>query len=407
MAANNPMSPALSSLDEILGPRPELLALGEPAHGEPVIQYLRNDVFRTLAGRGFRSIAVESDLIAALTVDAYVRDGAGTLDRAMTEGFSHAFGELAANRELVACMRAYNDGRTPDERLAFHGIDPPLENTSAPSPRRYLQHMRDYLAEHVGPDAFLHGRTDLAPLLGDDEHWSRDEAVLEADKSPGASPEARTLRAIADDLLTSLYAHAPRLVAATSLEQWQRAEMHGRTAIGLLRYHSQLTEPLEQPERISRMLAVRDALMAENLLAVRERERHRGPTLVFAHNRHLQRHHSTMRMAGMDLDWLSAGSITTTLSAERYTVIAGSIGTSPALGLDAPPAGTYEDAFQRAAHEHAYFDGARLRTALDVIAPHVRTDVRPEQGHFPLDAGTLATCDAVLHAASGRDQGYS
>jgi hypothetical protein len=50
---------------------------------------------------------------------------------------------------------------------------------------------------------------------------------------------------------------------------------------------------------------VRDSMMAANLLALAER----GPALVHAHNLHLQRAKSTMRMGGMQPEWWSAGAI--------------------------------------------------------------------------------------------------
>jgi hypothetical protein len=144
------------------------------------------------------------------------------------------------------------------------------------------------------------------------------------------------------------------------------------------------------------MLGVRDALMAEHLLAIRARERPRGATLVFAHNRHLQRHPSTWRLAGMDLEWFSAGAIVATLLGDRYAFIAGSLGASATLGLRAPDADTFEGVMQEATRGNALFDPARVAAA---GALHVRTDGTAEQGYFPLDAATLAHCDAVLHVS--------
>ncbi|MET8681256.1 erythromycin esterase family protein [Streptomyces sp. NPDC004647] len=166
------LTAALSSLIEARDSPPKPLALGEPTHGEPVFPYLRNRIFQVLVEHGFRSIAVESDQIAALQFDAFVRGEAGTLNQAMAESFSHGLGQLDAIRELVAWMRAYNHGRPAAERLAFYGFDAPLETTSAPSSRRYLQHLHGYLTEHLGPDSFLHGHADLERLLDHDERWS-------------------------------------------------------------------------------------------------------------------------------------------------------------------------------------------------------------------------------------------
>ncbi|MGS2618895.1 DUF6194 family protein [Micromonospora sp. LZ34] len=359
-----------------------------------------------LVEHGFRSIAVESDRVAGLEVDAYLRGEGGTLDEVMAEGFSHGFGKLDANRELVAWMRAYNDSRPAAGRLAFHGFDAPLEMTGAPNPRRHLEHLHRYLTEHLGPGGFPHGRTDVDRLLGADERWNDPAALMDPAKSVGGSADAVAGRAITDDLLTALHAHAPHLVAVSSPADWHRAEVHGTAALGLLRYHAQSAEPLPQAERTSRLLAVRDALMARNLLDIRIREQHRGPTLVFAHNRHLQRQPSTWRLAGMDLEWSSAGSIVATLLGDRYAVVVGSLGASAALGLAAPAGDTFEGALDEAVRGCGLLDSVRLGRLLDRPAGQLRgrTDVTPEQGYFPLDAATLAHSDAVLHVTADGDR---
>ena len=391
---------AVSSFLESLDSPPALLALGEATHAEPAFAHVRNRLFQVLVQRGFRSIAVESDQIAALKVNAFIHDGPGTLDQAMAEGFSHGFGEFCGNRQLVAWMREYNHGRPAGEQLAFHGFDAPMEMMSVPSPRRFLRLLHDYLTGHLGPDSFLHGRADLQELLGDDQRWSDTEAVLNAEKSVGASSEAAALRVIADDLLTTLSTQAPRLVAASSIAEWRRAETHGRAARGLLRYHSQAAGDIPDDRRWTRMSAVRDALMVENLTAVRAVERHRGPTLLSGHNLHFQRNRSAMNLGPMELEWFSAGAIADVLLEERYAFIATSLGESTAIGLQAPPANTFEHAMQRATDDCALFDAGRLHHALgDAV---VRTDTEPEQGYFPLEAATLAHCDAVLHIAASK-----
>ena len=363
----------------------ELLALGEPTHQEPAFGHIRNELFASLANQGFRSIALETDRVSALAVNDFVQDGAGTLDTAMSQGFSHSFGDLEANRRLVAWMREYNEGRPAEERLAFHGFDAPTENTSAPSPRRYLEYACDYLGLDL----------DLASLLGTDERWSRQEAILDPAMSIGDSPEAAQLRAIADDLLTSLYTRAPELIAATSRADWFRARTYLAAGLGLLRYHKQSAQRIEESARISRLLATRDALMAQNLLDIRSIEEQRGATLVFAHNSHLQRNLSKMRMAGMDLDWFSAGAIVGSLLGRRYTVVVGSVGRSEALGLGEPEPNTYEGFLQRRITTWG------LTTAAAVTTARTRTDIRPEQGYFPLDQAIVDLADAVLHVNAG------
>ncbi|WP_326955635.1 erythromycin esterase family protein [Amycolatopsis sp. NBC_01286] len=357
-----------------------LLGYGEPSHQEPAFPLRRNALFAQLAGHGFRSIALETDRVAALAVDGFVRDGAGTLDTAMKEGFSHSFGELDANRRLVAWMREHNEPLPAAERLAFHGFDASTEMMSAPSPRRYLEHARDYLGLDV----------DVASLAGDDDRWSRTEAVMDAAASPGATPAADALRAIADDLLTTLHSRAPERIAATSRAEWVRARTHLTAGLGLLRYHKQAA--IDGAERYSRLSGTRDAIMAQNLLDIRDLEAQRGPTMVFAHNSHLQRGTSTWNSAVANLVWSGAGAIVGSLLGERYVFVAGSVGRSEALRLGEPEPETYEASLQDRV------DGWGLVRAVE--PGRTRTDAIPETGYFPLTPEVLDGADAVLHISA-------
>lgn len=361
---------------DLLTPSCELLALGEPTHGEPVFARLRNDLLAELAGRGFRSVVLETDRVSALAVDDHVRGGTGDLDAVPGGGFTHGFGAWEDNRRLVAWMRRHNEGRPPEERLAFHGCDAPTENTTAPSPRRYLEHARDY----------LHRDDDIAALTGDDDRWERTEAILDPARSPGATADADRLRLLADDLHAALYAGAPELVAATSLDRWFRARTHLTAGIGLLRYHARAAEPGPQDVRIARLLGSRDVLMARNLTEIREIEAPRGPTLVFAHNAHLRRG----RNGGGDTAWSGAGGIVGAVLGDRYVVLAGSLGRSDALGVPEPEPDSYEGTLQRR------FPDWGLARAADVVGARTRTT--PFHGYVPLDRDLLDAVDGVLHA---------
>jgi erythromycin esterase-like protein len=128
--------------------------------------------------------------------------------------------------------------------------------------------------------------------------------------------------------------------------------------------------------------------MAQNLLDIRNMEDRRGATLVFAHNVHLQRNPSHMRMGDMDIDWLSAGAIVASLVGERYTFVAGSLGRSGGIGLREPEADTDEGILQY-----------RITTWDLTTATSART--RPDTTDFPLDLATLDDADAVLEVSAG------
>ncbi|MEV5645589.1 erythromycin esterase family protein [Streptomyces flaveolus] len=362
-----------------------VLALGEPTHREPAFGWVRNELFARLAGLGFRSIALETDSVAALRVDDFVKGGDGDLDAVAREGFSHDFGNLETNRCLVAWMRDHNATRPQEERLSFHGFDVPTETTSAPSPRRCLEFARDYLRLDL----------DLAGLLGADEQWSRTEAVMDPAMSVGATPEAERLRSLADDMLTLLHSNAAERIAQTSRTEWLRARAHLTAGLGLLRYHRQAAQRLENNDRLSRLFATRDALMAQNLLDIRSIEGRRGATLVFAHNVHLQRTPSTWSLGDLSVNWPGAGTVVAPLLGEQYVFIVGSLGRSEAVGLGDPEPGTYESRLQDRVTDWAMAPTGK------VAAARTRTDTTPQQGYFPLDGATLETADAVLHVSDG------
>ncbi|MFJ6196915.1 DUF6194 family protein [Micromonospora sp. NPDC092111] len=365
---------------DLLAVPPTLLALGEPTHGESAFLQLRNGAFASLCERGYRSIALEIDRAAALVADEFVRGSATvTLDRALAEGFSHEWGVAPANRDLLLWMREWNAGRPASEHLTFHGFDAPLEIAGAPSPRRYLVQVCDFLGSHRSAE--------IGELVGAEERWSDPAAIWEPGRSIGRSADAQRLRVIADDLLTELFMQAPRRP-----DGWRAALVQATSAVAVLRYHAAAAAPLPQPERVARLVGVRDALMAENLLAIRSAEAHRGPTLVFAHNRHLQRQPSTMTMAGMELSWSSAGAIVGSLLGDRYAVIAGSLGASPALGIGAPDPSTYEGKLQQTTRLPRYV------RATEVERGEQRTH---DYRYFPLDQATVEHADALLHVPTG------
>lgn len=371
----------------------DLLGYGEPTHLEPGFATVRNELFAQLVEHGFRSIALETDRVAALAVDDYVTDATGSLDAAMTDGFSHGFGFMETNRRLVAWMRDYNDGRPEPDRLTFHGFDASLEMMSAPSPRGYLEAARDYLGADL----------DLAELCGDDDRWSRTEALMDAARSPGATPEAERLRDVGEELLTRLYARAPELIARTSRAQWFRARTRLTAGLGLLRYHRAAARPGDDETRWNDMCATRDVLMADNLRDIRDIEAGRGPTLVFANNAHVKRDRSSMNLGPMTLEWHGAGAILAAVLGERYRVIVGSLGSSDAVGLAEPEPGTYE------ADLRARFDDWGLLPAAEIAAANVRTDPTPTQGYAPLDQAMLDRADAVMHLPRSRElsEGYA
>ncbi|MFH8369483.1 erythromycin esterase family protein [Streptomyces sp. NPDC018031] len=373
----------------LLPARPRLLALGEPTHGEDTLLDLRNELFRELVEQqGYRTIAIESDCMAGLAVDDHVTSGTGTLDEVMAHGFSHGWGASAANRELVRWMRTYNDGRPASERLRFVGFDGPLEITGAASPRQALTALHGYLAARLDADLLPCAAETLDRLLGTDDRWTDPAAMTDPARSVGRSAEAAELRVLADDLVALLDAHAPQLGTAASPDDGDRARLYGRTATGLLRYHYWMAD--SSPARLNRLVGLRDLMMAHNLLAVAAR----GPAFVHAHNSHLQREKSTMRMGGQRLAWWSAGALVNARLGADYAFVATALGTIRHQGVDTPPPDTVEGLLYALPEDRCLVDAPRLATALGGAPPAPR--VSPYFGYAPLDPAHLAACDGIV-----------
>ncbi len=373
----------------LLPTRPQLLALGEPTHGEEALLDLRNELFRQLVEQeGYRTIAIESDCLMGLVVDDHITSGTGTLDEVMEHGISHGWGTFAANRELVRWMRAHNNGRPASEQLRFAGFDGPLEITGAASPRQALTALHGYLSARVDVDLLPCTAETLDRLLGTDDRWTNPAAMMDPAQSVGRSAEAGELRLLADDLVALLDEQMPHLLATTSGDDWDRARLYGRTAIGLLRYHHWMADTSQA--RMTRLASVRDQMMAHNLLALADR----GPALIHAHNGHLQREKSSMRMGGTPLEWWSAGALVNARLGEGYAFVATALGTIRHKGVDAPPPDTLEGLLYALPQDRCVIDASQLATTLGDTHPEHR--VSPWFGYAPLDPAHLANSDGIV-----------
>ncbi|GAA4000663.1 erythromycin esterase family protein [Deinococcus rubellus] len=379
---------ALSSFLKTLPHPPQLLALGEPTHGVETFPDWRNRMFRTLVEHhGFRSIALESDILAGQQVNAYVISGQGDLEDVMQTGFSHGFGASQANRELVEWMQEFNAGREETDHLHFYGFDAPLEWWAA-SPADSLLALHAFLNARLAELPV--DRAILEHLCGAQDRWTNQASVRDAAQSIGNSDEARQLRLLADDLESLLQTEAPHL--ATKPGFWE-AQLHARTATGLLRYHALMAS--RAPNRVERMSALRDLMMADHLWAITEREQPHGPTLVFAHNSHLQRQISAMQLGEVRLRWWSAGAHISRRLGRRYAFIASAAGTVVARDTSEPAPDLWEGALRRLAGPVTLLSPQDIAT-LESEQRAIRAESSAQSGFRLLDSRALHLADGVL-----------
>jgi erythromycin esterase-like protein len=328
---------AIATILASLGDSVELLGFGEALHGGEDVLMLRNRLFRQLVtAHGFCAIAIESSFPRGrLTNDYVLGRGPASYDALIETGFSHGFGQLEANRELVEWMREYNLEASHSVKLHFYGFDQPALAAGPASPSQVLRLALDYLAEVDGIAAGAY-RDRIDPLLGQDDGWENPVAWYNAENPVGLSPNAQALRIATEDLATELRIRRPEFVAKSDEDRYLEAVHHASLARQFLSFYADVARAP------SRSLGVRDALMADNLAYIVARERARGKVLAFAHNMHLQRGEAEMPAGPDTYRWWPAGAHLNAIFGPRYAVIGSAVGVSEANGIGQPEADTLE-----------------------------------------------------------------
>jgi erythromycin esterase-like protein len=336
---NAAMDRLIDSLDSPL----KLLGLGEALHGGEDILMLRNRIFQRLVEKhGYSAIAVESSFPRARAVNEYVAGrGPSSFDALQEAGFSHGFGRLEANRELVEWMREYNADGAHSIKLRFYGFDSPTEMMYSDSPRQIHYFILDYLTS-FNSNGDQEQRLRIDQLLGPDSDWENPAATMDPEKSIGLSPAATALRIEVEDLIAQLQVRRPELAAKSGENCYLEAMQYARLARWLLNYHAALAQKSEPCKRIVQCLGLRDAMMADNLAYVVSQEQRRGGVLAFAHNSHLKRGKAKWQLGSNQLAWWPAGAHLSLIFGPSYAVIGTALGLSLANGIGQPQAGTLE-----------------------------------------------------------------
>ena len=324
-----------------LGDFVELLGFGEALHGGKDILILRNRLFQHLVEvYGYSAIAIESSFPRAHIVNEYVSGrGLKSYEDVQDIGFSHGFGRLDANRELVEWMRGYNADPSHQVKLQFYGFDSPTEMTGTDSPRQVLHFVLDYLAS-IDSASGQEYRQRIDSLLGHDSDWENPAAMMDPTKSVGSSTEAMQLRIETEELISELRVRRPELVTKSDESSYLEAIQYASVARQLLNYHAALAR--QSSKRVVTLLGIRDALMADNLEYMVSRERGRGKVFAFAHNSHLQRGESQWQLGSDLLTWWPVGSYLNEIFGRRYVIIGSAVGVSDVNGISQPEASTLE-----------------------------------------------------------------
>jgi erythromycin esterase len=379
----------------------ELLGLGEALHGGEEILILRNRLFQRLAeGHGYSTIAIESSFPRARLVNEYVAGrGPARYEDVQEDGFSQGFGRLDANRELVEWMRAFNADPAHKIKLQFYGFDMPGVQAGPASPREVLDFVLDYLASADASCAAEHRRR-IDPLLGQDSRWEDPMAWRDPARSAELSSAAAALRIETEEIISKLQICRPELVAKGGQGRYSEAVHNAVLARQLLSFFAALA----RESSYVGSLAVRDAMMADNLAYIVKRERGRGRVLAFAHNAHLQRGMAKVQIGTQGCTWWPAGSHLNEILGSRYAVIGTALRVSLANGIGRPESGTLEARLTAVAGPGrlipAHMGRGLFPSAIAAIP--IRSGSLKNPTYLPLTPQSLADFDwlAVLDSAA-------
>jgi len=360
---------------------------------------------------GYSAIAIESSFPRGRAVSEYIAGrGPESYDAVQDIGFSHGFGMLEANRELVEWMREYNADPSHRIKLRFYGFDSPTEIIGADSPRHLLYFVLDYLASIDSISGQKH-RERIDSLLGRDADWENPAAMMDPTKSIGQSPAATALRIETEDLITELHIRRPELAAKSDESRYLEAVHYAMAARVLLNYHAVMARTSGEPgDRLIEGLSLRDVMMADNLEYLVRREH--GRVLAFAHNGHLKLGKMGMKMEWMSphlLIWWPAGAQLRETLGLRYAVIGTAVGVSDENGIGQPEASTLEARLTAGPGPARFiptYKGKGL-PASEIAALPARSGSTMNPSYFPLtpqsftDFDWLAVLDSTTYSRGG------
>lgn len=389
---------SVDALMASLGAEVTVLGFGEALHGGEEILRLRNRLFERLVERhGFTAMAIESSWPRGRRVDDFVTGCGPALYEAIKDaGFSHGLGRIEANRDLVEWMRRRSAAAGSAGRLHFHGFDMPGGAAGPIGPREVLAVALGRLAE-MDAAAAQAVRVRIEPVIGDDARWENPMAWRDPAQALDLLASLEALRGPVEDLIAALATRRPE---AAGFDDALHHAVLGRL---LLNFFSALARGSDW----AASLAVRDAIMAENLRHILHGLR--GRLLVHAHNQHLFRGQAVWQVGPALLTWWSAGAHLHATIGERYAVIGTALGASEENGIAPPEPGTLEARLTALAGPGRWLALRHAALGAEALAalPH-RSGSAKNPTYFPLTprllAGldTLAVLDTVTYAHGGR-----
>lgn len=224
-----------------------IIALGEATHGNAEFQQLKLDVFQIMVENyGVRSFALEADYGCCETANRYIHGGEGTAEQ-VADALDFQIYKTDEIANLLHWMRKYNEEAGEGENLCFYGFD-----------------MQGYNANY---EYFI----EMAKALGADtaeleKIWNHGELNTEYT----SEQREETIEAVKAELL----------------------EMEKTETVQAVHFADILLQNMELGKTMDDApagMALRDKLMAENIMWILGQEEARGNSRIFisGHNGHV------------------------------------------------------------------------------------------------------------------------
>jgi erythromycin esterase len=251
-----------------------VIGMGEATHGTREFFQFKHRLFRFLVEElGVRVFTWEANFAETLAIDRYIRTGEGDPTEAIATVYFWIW-YVESVLEMVEWMRDFNEGREPDDKIRFYGVDVQYARGQIDALQRYFDAVDDDFL-----DSYSTAVSDLRS-----EAPQEDEAALD---------RARQLVSALQDHLD---ANESAFATATTKDEYELARQHAR----VLDQYLTLTE-----ERLAGDTqwtdSYRDRAMAENTRWVLEHE-DADQVALWMHNWHVNRNHENSA-GGFLADW--------------------------------------------------------------------------------------------------------
>ena len=255
----------------------QFVLIGEASHGTHEFYRERAHITKYLIEHhGFSAVCAEADWPEAYRVNRYVRGSGGDAEAVEALGDFQRFPAWmwrnADVLDFVGWPRGFNDGRAPERRVGFYGLDLYSLHSSIDAVVTFL--------DRVDPEAARRARDRYACF----EHFGSDVQAYGYATSMG---KAESCEDEVVDQLVELRAHTVEYMSRDGRlaeDEAFYAEQNARLAINAEAYYRSMFRGREPSWNL------RDRHMAETLEALRAHlaERVDGPRLVvWAHNSHI------------------------------------------------------------------------------------------------------------------------